>query len=191
MRSGRTFEMLSMVSPSRPRRRPTSCDCRADEAGDGEQLDIVDAGERLGGDVALRVTDDGGRLDAPGVDALTAQRADPGELGQEDAGQRDARRAEHVGVGQLGSVVVLGRLPHRDDVDPRQRRERDTRTGQLARDRSEPCLGLADQRLEVGLERVVTYEIGQRLQPSGTLTAEAHCVRGSVDDAVDESAAAL
>ncbi len=100
-----------------------------------------------------------------GVDALTVQRADPGELRQEDAGQRDTRRAEHVDVGQLGSVVVLGRLPHREHVDPRHRRERDTGASQLARDRGELRLGLADQRLEVGLERVVTYEIGQRLQP--------------------------
>ncbi len=39
---------------------------RTDEARDGEQLDIVDAGERLGGELTLRVADDSRRLESPG-----------------------------------------------------------------------------------------------------------------------------
>jgi len=163
----------------------------ADQARDGEQLDVVDAGQRLGSKVPLRVTDDGRRRENLRVDALTVQRTDPGKLRQQDARQRDTRRAQHVRVRQGRRVIVLGGLSYREDVHPRQRRERDTSTSELAHNGSELRLGLTDQRFEVSFQRIVAHEVGQRLQPWRALTAEAHCVRGSVNNAVHESAAAL
>ena len=139
------------------------------QAGEGEQLDVVDAGERLGREVALRVTDDGGGRHELGVDALTVQGAETGELGEQDAGYRGSGCIQHRGARQFGSVVVLGGLADGDDIGPLEGRERHADPGELGGDRSEALLGLRHEGLELGLEREVTDQTGKRLEPRGSL----------------------
>ena len=82
-------------------------DGRADQAREGEELGIGGSGERLSGDVALGVTDDGDRLDLVRVETLALEGAEAGELGEEDARQGGGRRNEQVGVREGRRVVVL------------------------------------------------------------------------------------
>jgi hypothetical protein len=82
-------------------------DSRAGQAREGEELGIGGSGERLRGDVALRVADDGHRLDLVGVETLALERTEAGELREEDARQGGGRRNEQVGVREAGWVVVL------------------------------------------------------------------------------------
>ena len=70
------------------------------------------------------------------------QRADAGQLGQQDAGHRRSGCIQHLGGRQYGGVLVVGGLRRGKDVGPRERRERHADAGELAEDRRDAVLGL-------------------------------------------------
>ena len=171
-----------------------------DQARVGKQLGLGvrggGCGERLGGDESLRVPDDGNRPDVARVEALALERAETGELGEQDARQGGGRRCQEVSVRQVrGGGVVVGLVGVgaglSSGVGPRERRERDAGPHEVGSNGCDERVGLLEQRLQLVLEREITHESGERLEPRSSLTPERDGIRGAVDDAVDEGLAAL
>ena len=108
---------------------------------------------------------DGHRRGGGQVHALAGQRADGGDLGQQDTGQR------HRGGGQLlggGNRLLGGQRAH-----PAQRLEADRpHHDQLVGHRLEQQVGLADQRRQLGFDAGRGHQLFERLQPGAALPAE-------------------
>ena len=84
---------------------------RTHELGDGQQLDIAIAVrlERLNGEHALRVPDDGDRRKLGHIQALDLQRTDGGQLGQQHTGHGDRGRGQ---LGGGGHRLLSGQRTH-------------------------------------------------------------------------------
>ena len=104
------------------------------------------------------------------IQTLAGQRADGGHLRQQDAGGRD---------GDRGQLALAGhRVTGSERAHPAQRLEADRANDhELAGDRLEQQLGLADQGAQLGLDAGQVDQFLEALEPGTTLTAEDHGVR--------------
>ena len=145
--------------------------CGADEAGDGEQLDVaagvsggqVLAAAREGGDAedALGVADRGHRRDLGEVHALGGEQVKGGELGEQHAGHAESG-ADRVGLLRGGLLL-----------EPHLRLERTRECGgQLAGDGGHPVGGLLDEVGQAGGVGVLAGQLAQGGEPVGALSSE-------------------
>ena len=185
MRSGSTLvtDTIGVLSPrpTMPRRRdmndpaaPISCRMR-------QQLCVPGAlrAQRLAGDDALRMPGHRDRRRAVQIEALPDERANRGDLGEQDAGARDGDGRQLFGRGQ--------RLLGGQRADPLHRFEADRpHDDELAGHGLEEQCGLTDDLAQLGFDACRADELLEVLQPGAALAAECHGVGLTGVQPIDE-----
>ncbi|CAB4913248.1 unannotated protein [freshwater metagenome] len=159
-----------------------------DQLRDGQEVGVLCAvrGDGLGGDEALRVSDHLDRRGLGGVEALQLQRAQRGDLSEEDARQRHRSRGQCRFGGPVGAGgVVVGEVLLEHPTDRVEADRADDQ--QLVGHGREYCCGLVDEIGQFGLECGIARELFERTQPGRTLTTERQGVRLARGESICQS----
>ncbi|AHK32748.1 hypothetical protein Pd630_LPD05550 [Rhodococcus opacus PD630] len=165
---------------------------RTDELSEGEEFAVLltRGGNGLRGEESLGVADHRHGSRNRGIEALSSQRTQRCDLGEEDAGERHRRRGERCrgGSGRLGAVLFVGEFLLED---PRDGVESDrAHDEEFLRHGGQVVGRVVDDRGECRLESVVAAQFLQRAQPGCTLTTEGERVRLTSEQTIHEGALA-